>query len=185
MDNQEIEETQEIDELDTDSIVEDEIVDNGEEEKKTAPDKKKNKSNFNNLYKKTKELEKLLESKEEELASKTASLKEWEDLNPEIKEDKKNNEEVDNLKVSIFTIKNPESEPHLTEIQKVMKDYNIDIDKAWKLVKIDLPEESKTKTDFDIWKNNISKKDLKNVTPEEALKLPKDKQREWRKLHLK
>ena len=177
-------ENQEIDEWATDSIVDDEIVETGEEEKETTPNKK-NKSNFNSLYKKTKELEKLLESRDEELATKTAELREWEELNPELEEDNKSNKEVDNLKISIFTIKNPDSEPHLKEIKKVMKEYNIDISKAWKLVKIDLPEESKTTTDFDIWKNNVSKKDLKKVTPEEALKLPSDKQREWRKIHLK
>ena len=81
-------ENQEIDEWATDSIVDDEIVETGEEEKETTPNKK-NKSNFNSLYKKTKELEKLLESRDEELATKTAELREWEELNPELEEDNK------------------------------------------------------------------------------------------------
>tara|TARA_R110000868_G_scaffold130901_1_gene340820 strand:+ start:4682 stop:4972 length:291 start_codon:yes stop_codon:yes gene_type:complete len=92
-------------------------------------------------------------SKDEELANLKASLKEWEELNPEIEDEKKSNREVDSLKVSIFTLKNPESEPHLKEIQSVMREYNIDISKAWKLVKVDLPEESTTTTDFNISKN--------------------------------
>lgn len=177
-------EYQEIDEWTTDSIWEDEIVETGEDGEETTPNKNKNKSNFNSLYKKTKELESLNSSKDEELANLKASLKEWEELNPEIEDEKKSNREVDSLKVSIFTLKNPESEPHLKEIQSVMREYNIDISKAWKLVKVDLPEESTTTTDFNISKNTWISKNLSKVSAEDALKLSPEKQREWRNIHL-
>lgn len=162
-----------------------ETEEEGNEEEETTPNKNKNKSNFNNLYRKTKELENSLSAKDEELANALAELEEWRNLNPEIEENKKSNKEVDDLKLTVFTIKNPESEPYKKEILNTMREYWItDFNKAWKLVKVDLPEESKTKTDFSIWKTSISTKDLSKVSAEEALNLPLDKQREWRKIHL-
>jgi len=59
----------------------------------------------------------------------------------------------------------------------------MDREKAWKFVKMDIPVESVSKTDFDIKQREVSSKNLKDVSPEEALNLPKDKKREWRKLH--
>ena len=64
-----------------------------------------------------------------------------------------------------------------------MNEFNCDFKKAWKLVKVDLPEESKTTKDFSITNKVNLKKDLSKITPEEALELPKEKRREWRKVH--
>jgi len=182
--NQEIEETQEIDEYTDDSIVTDEISEEGEEEE-TTPNKKKNKSNFNSLYKKTKELETSLTDKEKELEAANAELEEWRNLNPDVEEERQENKKVSNLELSIFALKNPEAEPHLEAIKETMKEYSCNEAKAWKLVKVDLPEESKTTTDFNVWKGKISTKDLSKVSPEDALKLSPEKQREWRKINLK
>ena len=52
------------------------------------------------------------------------------------------------------------------------------------IYKVDLPEESKTTTEFNIWKNKIGTKDLSKVSAEDALKLSPEKQREWRKINL-
>jgi len=177
MEDQEI-----LDESADDSIVTDEISEEGKGEV-TTPNKK-NKSNFNSLYKKAKELETSLTAKDEELASAKAELEEWRNLNPEIDGENKSSKEVDNLKLSIELLKTPEAEPHLKEIQNTMKEYKCDFKKAWKLVKVDLPEESKSTTEFNIWKNNNISKDLSKVSPEDALKLSPEKQREWRKVNL-
>lgn len=147
MEYQEIEETQGTDESSTDST-NSETVEEGKGEE-TTPNKK-NKSNFNSLYKKAKELETSLTAKDEELASAKAELEEWRNLNPEVEEENQNNKQVDDLKLSINLLKTPEAEPHLKEIQNTMKEYKCDFNKAWKLVKVDLPEESKTTTEFSI-----------------------------------
>lgn len=173
-----------LDEQDFGSSEDTETEEQGEEGEETTPNKNKNKSNFNNLYKKTKELEKSLASKDEELADALAELEEWRNLNPEVQEEKKSKEELSKIEEKVFTLENPDTKPYLKEIRATMKEYNCDYQKAWKLVKIDLPEESKTKVDFNIWKTTVSNKDLSKVSAEEALNLPPDKQREWRKLHL-
>jgi hypothetical protein len=59
----------------------------------------------------------------------------------------------------------------------------MDREKAWKFVKMDLPTESESRTDFDIKQREVSSKNLKDISPDEALNLPKDKKREWRKLN--
>ena len=182
MEDQEFEETQWTDELSDDSTTS-EISEEGNGEE-TAPNKK-NKSNFNNLYKKAKELENSLTAKDEELANAKAELEEWRNLNPEIEGENQKSKEVDSLKLSIELLKTPDAEPHLKEVQKTMKEYGCDFKKAWKLVKMDLPEESKTTTEFSIWKNAINTKDLSKVSATDALKLSPEKQREWRRLNLK
>lgn len=148
MDNQEIEETQEIDESSTDST-NSETVEEGKKGEETTPNKK-NKSNFNSLYKKAKELETSLTAKDKELADAKAELEEWRNLNPEQEEENQSNKQVDDLKLSINLLKTPDAEPHLEEIQNTMKEYGCDFKKAWKLVKVDLPEESKSTTEFSI-----------------------------------
>lgn len=175
-------ENQEIDELSNDSV-EDETLENGEEGEEQTPDKK-NKSNFKNLYKKTKELESTLSEKDKELAEAKAELEEWKKLNPELEEEKQNNKKSESMELKIFWLENPEAKPHLEEIRNTMKEYGVDYEKAWKLVKVDLPEESKTKTDFNIWKSNVNTKDLSKVSAKDALNLSPEKQREWRKINL-
>lgn len=181
--NQEVEETQKIDESSTDST-NSETVEKGNEEEETTPNKK-NKSNFNSLYKKAMKLETSLTARDKELADAKAELEEWRNLNPEQEEENQSNKEVDSLKLSIDLLKTPEAEPHLKEVQATMKEYGCNFNKAWKLVKVDLPEESKSTTEFNIWKNVINTKDLSKVSPEDALKLSPEKQREWRKINLK
>lgn len=183
MDNQEIEETQGTDEQDTGST-KSETVTEGKEGEETTPDKK-NKSNFNSLYKKTKELEALNASKDKELADANAELKEWRELNPEEDGEFKANKNSEALELKVFWLENPDAKPHLEAIKETMKEYGITEAKAWKLVKIDLPEESKTTTEFSVWKNAVNTKDLSKVSADDALKLSPEKQREWRRINLK
>lgn len=177
MENQEI--------LDEEVIASNDEVETDDEENGEGLDNKpnKNKSNFKELYKKTKEQEKALLEKEERLASLEAELNEWRNLNPELADNLKANKEISDINEKIFVLENAEAKPHLKEIKQTMKEFNVWYEKAWKLVKVDLPEESITKNDFSIWKTNVNKKDLSKVTPEEALELPKEKRREWRKIH--
>lgn len=172
----------ENDEFSDDSI-EDETLEEGNEEEETTPGKK-NKSNFSNLYKKAKELESSLSEKDRLLAEKEEELEALRNSDPDAVEEIKKGKEVDDLRFSIFTLENPDAKPHLDAIKAIMKEYGIDNTKAWKLVKMDLPEESRTKTDFSIWKTSFSTKDLSKVSPEDALKLSPEKQREWRAINL-
>lgn len=182
MTNQDFEEV-----IDEQNISSNDDNQNGEDGEETTPNKK-NQSNFKALYNKARELEKEIASKDERLATAEAELEEWRNLNPEVTDDFKSKKEYSWLQEKIFYIENPEAKTYAKEILNTLKEYNLPNDdkwytKAWKLVKSDIPEESKSKTDFNIGKNNISKKNLKDVTPEEALELPKDKKREWRKLN--
>jgi hypothetical protein len=64
-----------------------------------------------------------------------------------------------------------------------MKEFWCDRNRAWKFVKSEIPETSKTKKDFNLWtKAPTIRKQLKDVSPEEALNLSKEQQSEWRKL---
>lgn len=178
-----MEKNQEIDELANDSV-KDEILENGVKEDKITLNKK-NKSNFNSLYKKTKELESSLSEKEKLIAEKDKELEEWRNFNPEIVDEKKSKNNSKIMELKIFWLENPEAKPHLEVIKETMEEYGVDYNKAWKLVKVDLPEESITKKDFDFSKSNIKMKDLSKISPSDALKLSPEKQREWRKINLK
>lgn len=138
----------ENDELSNDSV-NDEILEEGNEEEETTPGKK-NKSNFNNLYKKAKELESSLTEKDRLLAEQSEELEALRNSDPDAVEEMKKGKEVDDLKLSLFTLKNPDAEPHMQAIKDTMKEYGISDTKAWKLVKMDLPTESKSKNDFNI-----------------------------------
>ena len=60
----------------------------------------------------------------------------------------------------------------------------MDLEDAWDFVKAKLPPESKTKRDFDLGQKSTQiKKNLQDVTPDEALNLSKEQKREWRKIH--
>jgi len=175
---------EDLDEQDISSNDGEEQGENGEE---TTPNKK-NKSNFKALYNKTRELEKELASRDENIATMEAELEEWRNLNPDLSDDLKWQKDFAKMQEEIFYVKNPDAENYAKEINKTIKEYNLPNDKvwltkAWKLVKSEIPEESITKTDFKIWKSNISNKNLKDVTPEEALELSKEKKSEWRKLN--
>ena len=100
MEDQEFEETQGTDESTTDSV-NDETVGEGDNGEETTPNKK-NKSNFNSLYKKTKELEALNATKDKELADALAELKEWQELNPEADAEIKTNKKSEGLELKVF-----------------------------------------------------------------------------------
>ena len=182
MNNQEIEETQDIDELVTDSAnSEIETNESGEDDNNEASTKKSNNSNFKALYKSNKEKEALLAQREQELSEAQEELQQWRELNPDTVEDLSSKKDIDSMKEEIFTTKTPEAEPHLKEIRETMKEYSMDLKTAWKFVKMDLPEESKTKTDFNVSKTKAPKEtDLTKISPEDALNLSKEDRAKWR-----
>lgn len=63
-----------------------------------------------------------------------------------------------------------------------MKEYNVDRDKAWKIVKVDIPTESKSKTDFNL-SNKTPKlpKDLTKIKLEDTGDMTPQQRAEWRK----
>lgn len=185
MENEELELLDEVsDESDvsTDSLKTDE--DSGNED--TQPEQK-NKSNFKKLAQAKKELEKELREKDREIEA----LKEWANSlydetqekpfsKKEAQEEKQTNESLDD--VFVFYNKNPEAMDFKDEILEAMRDYKCDRNKAWKIVRADLPEESRTKKEFSTAKKTTTtKKALTEYSPEEALKLSKEEQSQWRK----
>jgi multidrug resistance efflux pump len=139
--------------------IDEEVIDsaNGEndneisgEEENNESSAKKNNSNFKALYKSNKEKEALLSQREQELAEAQEELRQWRELNPETVQDLNSKKDIDSMKEEIFTTKNPEAEPHMDEIRKTMLSYNMDLKTAWKFVKMDIPQESSSKKDFNI-----------------------------------
>jgi hypothetical protein len=182
MTNQEIEETQEIDEeVTTSGNTEIDTNEDGEDDNNEASTKKSNNSNFKALYKSNKENKALLAEQAEQLAEAEEELRQWRELNPETVEELSSKKDIDSMKEEIFTTKNPEAEPHLKEIRKTMLEYNMDLKTAWKFVQMDMPEESKTKKDFSIGKTTLTKNsDFTKINPADALKLSKEDQSKWR-----
>jgi hypothetical protein len=65
-----------------------------------------------------------------------------------------------------------------------MKEYQVDRDKAWKIVKVDIPVESKSKNDFNLSKKTPKlPKDLTKVKIEDTGDLTKEQRAEWRKVN--
>ena len=176
---------QEIDEQYLDgSIWEDETGNNSAQEDDNESWTNKNTSNFKALYKSKKELEVQLAIEREEREQERLELKQWRELNADTAKEIDSNKDYSSLKEEMFTLKNPEAEPHLKLIKEAMWEYNMDFAKAWKFVKIDLPVESISKTDFNISKSAVKKPiDLKNVPFSETESLTKEQRSEWRKIH--
>lgn len=138
----------------------------------TTPERK-NKSNFKALSKKAKMLEAELEEKNREIEA----IKEWANslydetekpfTKKEAQEEKTASETLDD--VVLFYTDNPEAREHKDAILEAMRTYKIDREKAWKFVKADIPQESKTKREFSPQqKTPPAKKDLSKVTLEET-----------------
>ena len=180
----ELDEEQELPEsdVDDDSTKEDNI---GED---TTP-KQKNKSNWKKVTSELKELKKALaqeRAEKEELKEWANALYEDENEKPfKKKEEPKQPEFTESpWKILAFFQKNPDAVDYEDEITEAMNKFDCDRDKAWKFVKLDIPQESKTKKDFNIsWKSAPIKKDLSKVSAEEALELSKEDQAKWRKLN--
>lgn len=157
-------------------------IDVEEDTDNISSQKSKNESNFKALYKSNKEKEKELAKERAEKAEMARELEQWRNLNPEYVPTVSNKQ--DELEIKVFKLENPESKEHLETIKKTALEYNIPFDKAWKIVKAELPEKSKSIDDFDFKSEPIKvKKTLKEITPEQALKLPKDQLAKWQILH--
>lgn len=129
------------------------------------------------LSNKTKELEESVRY----LAQQTASLQ----SNGDYSED---TVRLNRMEQDLFLSKNPDASQHFVKITETQnKFYWMTLEDAWKFVKADLQpksQESKSSNDFDFISETIKvKKTLAEVTPEEALKLPKDELYKWQKLH--
>lgn len=164
----------------------------------------KNKSNWKNLSKAKKDLERKLSEKDKVLAEKdkvidsykseVEQLKEWanslywdwEEKPFTKKEAKEALEDVTSREspedVFIFYQKNAEAIEYKDEIVQTMKDYKVDRDKAWKIVKVDIPVESKSKNDFNLSsKTPKLPKDLTKVKIEDTKDWTPKERSEWRK----
>ena len=154
------------------------------EEENNETSAKKNNSNFKALYKSNKEKEQLLAERESELEQARAELEEWRNLNPDTVQDLDSIKRIEKMETDNFKRDNPGAEPHLKLIRETMLLHSMDMEKAWKFVKIDIPEESRTKTDFSIWKNKpATKTDLSTVEFKDIWNLTKEQRSEWRKLN--
>lgn len=143
---------------------------------------KKNNSNFKALYKSNKEKEQLLAEKNSELEKVRAELDEWRNLNPDTVEELDSKKDISSVKEEIFSMKNPEAETHMTDIRKTMSEYGMDINKAWKFVKMDIPEESKTTKEFSVWKTALPKTtDFTKISDSDSLNLSPTDRAKWRK----
>ena len=177
MENQEIDE--EVTASTSDSETDNEESGEGDNNKPSA---KKNNSNFKALYKSNKEKEQLLAERDTELAEARTELDEWRNLNPDTVEDLNSKKDITSIKEELFTTKNPEAEDHLTNIRKTMLKHNMDIKEAWKFVKMDIPEESKTTKEFSVWKTALPKTaDFTKISEEDSIKLSKSDRSKWRK----
>lgn len=146
----------------------------GEENDTPEGKKKKNSSNFKNLYKKTKEQEAQLAEKERELEE----LRKKADANSTLQD--ATSEEKTNLR--IFGIEQPEAKEHLAEVLKVAKAHNFELDQAWAYLKQTMPKESSSYDDFSgKGKKQTKFTDYKNVSLEESASLSKEERAEWRK----
>lgn len=149
----------------------------------SSQESKKNESNFKALYKSNKEKEKALAENKALIAKQASELEEWRNLNPDYHP--KGEDRTAKMEVEIFGLKNPDAQSHIDDVRATALEYGLPLDKAWKIVKADLPTESKSVNDFDFKSAPvIVKKSLADITPEQALKLPKEQQAKWRKLHL-
>lgn len=161
----------------------------------TSDEWKKNSSNWKKMTEAKKQLARELQVEREEkvqLQSELQKLKEWanslyedESQKPFTKkEEQLLDDKAEKLEQKIFLIENKEAKEHIDEIQSARKKYNMDFDEAWTFIKAKLPTESKSKKDFDTsTKSTKLPKDLSKVSAEDALNLPKEEQRKWRKLN--
>lgn len=157
-------------------------IDVEEDDNNTSSQKSKNESNFKALYRSNKEKEKALAEKEALIAEQTRELNEWRNLNPDYVEQTQA-KKFDDRDVKIFKLENPEAKEHLEAIKELAVEYG-SLDKAWRIVKAELPRESKSTNDFDFKSEPVKvKKTLAEITPEQALKLPKDQLAKWQIFH--
>lgn len=157
-------------------------IDVEEDDDNTSSQKSKNESNFKALYKSNKEKEKALAEKEALIAQQARELEEWRNLNPDYV--KETSVKEDDRDIRLFRLENPEAKEHLDSVKETAREYNLPLEKAWKIVKAELPKESKSINDFDFKSEPIKvKKTLAEITPEQALKLPKDQLARWQVFH--
>ena len=150
-------------------------IDIEEDDDNTSSQKSKNESNFKALYKSNKEKEKALAEKDALIARQSRELEAWQSENPEIVRDSFSNDKQSQMEAKIFGLENPESKEHLANVQATALEYGLPLDKAWKIVKAELPIESKSTSEFDFKSAPVrTKKSIKDISPEEALKLSKE-----------
>ena len=154
---------------------------------------RKNQSNWKKMSEAKKALERDLKAEREEKAQLSAQLKELKDWANSLYQDesqkpfaKKEEEKIDDkaekLETKIFLLENKDARDYLDDINSARLKYNMDFDEAWTFVKAKLPPESKTKKEFDLSNKPVKlPKDLKTISPEDALNLSKDDQAKWRK----
>lgn len=181
--------TEEVIELDNDSAENSETIDNEAQDDNNESWTNKNKSNFKALYKSKKDTERLLTLEQEEktriLAEKEAletEVNQWRELNAWVANEIDKSKDLDSIKEDMFILKNPEAETHLKEVRDAMKKYSMSYNEAWKFVKIDIPAESISKTDFNIWKGAVKKNiDYSKVLIQDTWEYTVEQRSAWRK----
>lgn len=152
----------------------------GDETQKQDKKKKSTSEKFKELHRKAKQAEAL----EKELQEAREELEQWRSENPEIVKGYLEKKEGTTLEKRVFLIENPEAKEHFEQVEARAKKYNMPLDEAWEDIKLRLPTESRSKTDFSFTgKNTPAQKDLKSMTADEALELSPEKRKEWRKVH--
>jgi len=148
-----------------------------EDEDDTSSQKPKNESNFKKLYKSHKDDQKRIKELEDKVNLLTQNTSATE--NTALDEDK-----LERLEKKAFLVENKEASTHIEKIVEVKNKYGMEYEDAWALVQAKLPKESKSSDDFDLKTDPIRvKKTLKDITPEEALKLPKHQLAQWQVFH--
>ncbi len=166
--------------------------DGGSDDEKSE---RKNTSNWKKMSEALKaEREENAKSKQEisELKSELKKIQDWANDLYEKQEEKpftkkeaeqaqKADESASKVEEKIFLLENKEAKEHIEDIRAARAKFKMDFDEAWTYVKAKLPPESKSTRDFEMTKRKAEiPKDLKKVSPEDALNLPRDVQRQWR-----
>ena len=140
---------------------------------------KKNKSN----WKKVSEKAKLADKLQEELEQAKAELEEWRELNPDTAKSLTEQKRLDSMESRLFFAENPDAKEHKERLDALVSKSKgaLTRDEAWELIKPSIPKESESKSNFSTKSQPVNtKKDLKDLTPDEAWKLTdKAKYREW------
>ena len=115
-----------------------------------------------------------------------AKLKEYESKekgwDKEPPEDEVKSESKQELDLRLYFIENPEAKEYKEKITELLEEYpNMSKERALILAKQETPQQSKDKEDFNLNSSNpnAKKKDLKDLSEEEALELPNKQYLDW------
>jgi hypothetical protein len=175
--------TEEFD-LDDDSVSNDETNNETGDDETPEESTKRNKSNFKELYKKTKTLEKQLSEERADKARLARENEAWRSENPDLVTKTFSSNDMEAINEKIFIVANPEAKAHFDKVKERATKYGMPLEEAWEDVQLRLPKESTTSVDFEIkGKSKSDKIDLKKVSAEDSASLSKEERAKWREIH--